>query len=94
MGSWLVGPPPDSCDFKSFVRSSDSLCCRSVAKLSQLPLEHMGKEDTSVLFGKIQANSLHIVLDHGDVLGLGLYPFCSMLNHSDECVPIFYDHMK
>lgn len=64
--------------------------CRKVAKCSQLPLDHIDRTDVCTLFSKIKANSLAIVSDQGESLGLGLYPFCSMFNHSDTYAVLTY----
>ena len=66
------------------MRLNLSALCRTVAKYSSLPLDHVSRDDVCTLLSRIKSNSLHIVMDDGDTLGMGVYPFCSMINHSDK----------
>ena len=59
-----------------------------MAAMSPRPMPDVNKDDANLLHGKIKANSVKIPSDEGKQAGLGLYPFFSMINHSDRCLHI------
>jgi hypothetical protein len=50
-----------------------------------MPLKHVTVGAAAVLQGKINANSNGVDLVDGTNVGVGLYSFFSMANHSDQC---------
>jgi hypothetical protein len=61
--------------------------CRAFAALSCAALAALTVPDAAKLVAKLSANCLNISLDDGSSVGLGIYPLCSMANHSDTCEP-------
>lgn len=56
-----------------------------MAAMSSVPLSHLDAEDVMRLFSKATTNTLTIEPGGGNHVGIGVYPFTSMANHSDSC---------
>lgn len=56
--------------------------------MSSVSLSHIEPQDAMKLFGKVNANTLTIEARQTGPIGIGLYPYGSMANHSDTCASL------